>query len=283
MRIALIYSRDSYLSAIKDMLFRLPEVECTPFLLIDGVLFTQDGEQLSLHDIALWTSAYILDPNIPHQIKENIHHYFDAFAVPHLYGQTHLRHNAAHDFLVSKVLEIQDGGDDIERALVDVWTTLAHPVRVRRKENTSSNISSIHELRRQTLPHMMQGERIECVYQPKGRRLACTLVRHARGKKVYTSPLFEKITHDSGDKLSSAALSIAEKENIIRRLEKFFEHYPTFPTLHVELMYTPKGIYLMDAMPIQNIDRAHIPDTLHAIGMQPHEIITSCLTLLSTK
>jgi len=174
-------------------------------------------------------------------------------------------------------------GDDIERTLATLWTTIPHPVRLRKKDGMSQDISSIHELRRQTLPHILQGERMECIYQPKGRKLTCTLVRNARGKKVYTTPLFERISHQFQDKLSSASLSHNDKEKIIKRLEELFAHYPSVPVLHVELTQTPKGIYLMHAAPIQDVNKEQIPTPLHAVGMQSHEVLNSCFASLSTK
>lgn len=283
MRIALICWQNSSFLKIKDLLSYLPDVQIGSYEFVNNVLFSENGKQVSFHDVVMESDVYILDPKIPHFIKENLHHYFEGFSVSHIYGKSEKKENVPHDFLVSKKVQIGDIKNDIEQTLANLWTTIAHPVRVRRKESVSSDISSIHELRSQTLPHILQGEHMECVYQPKGRRLICTLVRNARGKKVYTTPLFEKISHAFSDKIFSASLSHIDKERIIKKLENLFAHYPDFPTLHIELMHTPRGIYLMHAAPIVHIDRKSIPETLHAVGMQPQEILSACLTSLSTK
>lgn len=283
MRVALIYYRHYGNFEMRDLLLRLPNTEVTSYVLQDSTLFTQEGKHITVHDIALTHDIYALDPYIPHTIKENLHHYFETYALTHLYGKTHEQKSVPHTFLLSKSLDIKATHTDIEQSLATLWTTIAHPVRVKRKEHISPDISSIHELRRQTLPYLLQGEHMECVYQPKGRKLMCTLVRNARGKKIYTTPLFEKITHTFGDKLSSASLSRNDKEKIIKKLEELFEHYPPMPTLHVELTQTPKGMYLMHAAPMRSLNGEHIPETLRAIGMQPYEVLTSCLSSLPTK
>lgn len=283
MRVALIYYRHCANFEIRDLLLSVPNTQVAIFLLLDNKLSTLDGGYITPHDIALVSDTYILDPQTPHYIKENLHHYFDTFAVAHLYGKINEQKSMPHAFLTSKILEIKETHDDVERSLATLWTTMAHPIRIKRKGHISQNISSVHELRRQALPYLLQGEHMECIYQPKGRKLTCTLVRNARGKKVYATPLFEKITHTFGDKLSSTSLSHSDKEKIIKKLEELFAHCPTIPTLHVELTHTQKGIYLMHAAPIQSLNSEHIPETLHAVGMQPYEVLTSCFASLPTK
>ena len=283
MRVAIIYYRHCTNFEIRDLLLRVPNTQVATFLLLDNKLTTLDGSHVTPHEIVFVSDAYILDPKIPHKIKENLHHYLDIFAVTYLYGKMDEQKSVPHTFLRSKTLEIKATHDDIEQSLATLWTTIAHPVRIKKGERISRDISSIHELRRQTLPHLLQGEHMECIYQPKGRKLICTLVRNARGKKVYATPLFEKISHTFSDKLSSASLSHNDKEKIIKRLEDLFAHYPTIPTLHVELTHTPKGIYLMHAAPIQSLRNECLPETLHAVGMQSSEVLASCFASLSTK
>lgn len=284
MRIALInHSYNRINPEIGDLFSRVPGVLLTQFYLEHNKLFTLDGQHTTVHDIAINNDLYVLDPDIPYQVKENLHHYFDVFSVLPVYGETHELKNMPHDFLLPKSAELQSTHSDIERALVTLWTTITHPIRVKKSGEVSRAISSVHELRKIALPHVLKGEHLECVYQPKGRKLVCTLLRNARGKKVYTTPLFEKIEHSSGSKLTSSSLSHGEKEKIIKRLEELFSHYPTTPTLHVELTHTPKGIYLMHATPLQNVNSKAIPDTLHAVGMKPYEVLSSCLASLPAK
>ena len=284
MRIAFVHSYNSQtLSQIKELFLGVPNITLSEYYFDGKMLLDTQGKHITIHDIARENNAYLLDSHIPIQIQENLHHYFDTQGVDHIFGKMDEKNNAPHDFLLAKSIGVQAIHDDFERSLATLWTTIPHPVRIRKGEKISEEISSIHELRRHALPPLSQGENIECVYQPKGRKLTCTLVRNARGKKVYTTPLFEKITHPSGVKLSSSSLSQQAKESIIVKLETLFSHYPTFPTLHVELTHTPRGLYLMHAVPIRNFTHEVIPDTLHAIGMQPREILTACLVSLSIK
>ena len=284
MRVALVhYSSIRSNSLVRELLLRVPGAEVNSFYLNHDRLFTQEGNVITVHDIAIQNDVYVLDPRIAFEIRENLHHYFEMYAVAHIYGKTHAFTVAPHGFSTSKSLEIRDTENNIEQALVSLWTTIPHPVRIKRKGEISQEISSIHELRRHTLPHMVKGEKMECIYQPKGRKLTCTLLRNTRGKKVYTTPLFEKITHTFGDKLFSSSLSHNEKEKIIKKLEELFAHYPSMPTLHVELTHTPKGIYLMHAAPLHDISPDVIPATLQAVGMHPYEVLISCLTSLPAK
>jgi hypothetical protein len=284
MRIAFVHSYNSQpIPQTKELFLSVPNIEFSEYFFDGKKLLNAQGTHVTLQDIAIENDAYLLDSHIPAQIQENIHHYFDMHGGVHVFGKTYEKKDAPHDFLLAKSMNVQAGHADLERALVTLWTGIPHPIRVRKEQKISEEISSIHELRRHALPALSQGENIECVYQPKGRKLTCTLVRNARGKKVYTTPLFEKITHPSGSKLSSSSLSHEVKENIIAKLETLFSHYPTFPTLHVELTHTPKGLYLMHAAPLQDFTKEIIPDTLHAIGMVPRELLAACLASLSTK
>lgn len=284
MRIAFVHSRnDQSLSQIEELFLSIPSMQLSEYYFTGKMLLNTQGEHTTLHDIAKENDAYLIDSLIPIQIRTNIHHYFDGQGVSHIFGKTYEAKNPPHDFLLAKSMNVEAGHSDLERALATLWTSIPHPIRVRREEKISEEVSSIHELRKHTLPSLFQGEDIECVYQPKGRKLTCTLVRNARGKKVYTTPLFEKINHTSRVKLSSSSLSAQVKEDIIAKLETLFSHYPTFPTLHVELTHTPKGLYLMHAVPVRDFTHEVIPDTLHAIGMQPRELLTACLASLSAK
>lgn len=284
MRIAFVYSlNNQFLSQIKELFLCVPNMQLLEYYFDGKKLLNAQGIHVTLHDIARGSDAYLLDSRIPTQIQENIHQYLNMQGVQHIFGKAYEKKDAPHDFLLAKSMSVHASHEDLERALATLWTNISHPIRVRREEKISEEISSIHELRRHALPPLSQGENIECVYQPKGRKLTCTMVRNARGKKVYTTPLFEKITHPSGVKLSSSSLSQQVKESIIAKLETLFSHYPTFPTLHVELTHTLKGLYLMHAVPVRDFTHEVIPDTLHAIGMLPRELLTACLTSLSTK
>ncbi len=284
MRIAFVHSgNDQSLSQIQELFLSVSGIQLSEYYFTGKILLSTQGKHTTLHDIAKENDAYLIDSLIPIQIRTNIHHYFDGQGVRHIFGRTYESKNPSHDFLLAKSMNVEAGHSDLERALVTLWTSIPHPIRVRKEEKISEEISSIHELRKHALPSLFQGENIECVYQPKGRKLTCTLVRNARGKKVYATPLFEKISHPSGVRLSSSSLSHQIKENIIAKLENLFGHYSTFPTLHVELTHTPKGLYLMHAVPVRDFTKEIIPDTLRAIGMQPTELLSACLASLSTK
>lgn len=283
MRIALIYYSHNKKFQIEEVLFSVPNATVTSFYLKHNFLHDQNGKRISIHEVAVQSDVYVLDTSIPFDIRENLHIYFETHTVKHLYGKTSNLEIVPHEFLDSKVLQIQGKHSDLERELVTLWATISHPIRVKRKGKISYEISSVHELRRIALPHLVLGENIECVYQPKGRKLTCTLVRNARGKGVYSTPLFEKVQYQSGTKLFSSSLSFTEKEKIIKKIEKLFSHYPFLPTLHVELTLTSKGIYLMHAAPLHEITKHIIPETLIAVGMRPSEVLISCLTHLPTK
>lgn len=283
MRIALIYRSQNKKFQIEEILFCVPSTSITSYYLKNNFLYNQSGKRVSLHDVATQSDIYVLDTSIPFDIRENLHVYFETYTVRHLYGKTNHVELISHDFLDPKTLKIDGKHPDLEQGIATTWTTIPHPIRVKRKGKISYEISSVHELRRIALPHLTLGENIECVYQPKGRKLTCTLIRNARGKSVYATPLFEKVQHKSGTKLFSSSLTITEKEKIIKKIENLFSHYPYIPTLHVELTLTPKGIYLMHAAPLHEITKNTIPGTLTAVGMRPSEILKSCLIHLSTK
>lgn len=283
MRIALIYQSHNKKFQIEEVLFSVPNTTVTSFYLKHNFLHDQSGKRISLHEVATQSDVYVLDTSIPFDIRENLHAYFETYTVQHLYGKTSNFEVVPHEFLDPKVLQVHGKHPDLERELVTLWTTISHPIRVKRKGKISYEISSVHELRRVALPHLALGENIECVYQPKGRKLTCTLIRNARGKAVYGTPLFEKIQSQSGTKLFSSSLSFVEKEKIIKKIEKLFSHYPFLPTLHVELTLTQKGIYLMHAAPLHEITKYAIPETLTAVGVQPSEVLMSCLMPLPAK
>lgn len=283
MRIALIYYSYNKKSQIEEVIFSIPNTIITSYHLKHNLLYTNECKKISLHEVAIQNDVYVLDTTIPFDIRENLHIYFETYAVRHLYGKMSNLEITPHGFFNSKALEVNGKHPDLERELVNLWTTISHPIRVKRKGKISHEVSSVHELRRIALPHLVSGENIECVYQPKGRKLACTLVRNARGKSVYSTPLFEKVRHHTGSKLFSSSLSFAEKEKIIKNIENLFSCYPSIPTLHVELTLTPKGIYLMHVAPLNEIGKNIIPETLTAVGMQPSEVLKSCLMHLSTK
>lgn len=283
MRIALIYYSRNKKSQIEEALFSVPNTTVTSYHLKQNLIYTNKGGTISLHEIAIQSDVYVLDEDIPFDIRENLHAYFEMYTVRHLYGKTGGIEITPHEFLDSKTLEMHGKHPDLERGIVTLWTTISHPIRVKRKGKISHEISSVHELRRVVLPHLVSGENIECVYQPKGRKLTCTLVRHARGKAVYSTPLFEKVQHQFEEELFSSPLSIAEKEKIIKKIETIFSFYPTLPTLHVELTHTPKGVYLMHAAPLHEITKRVMPKTLLAVGMQPSEVLQSCLVHVSAK
>lgn len=283
MRIALICYSQNKKFQMEEILFCVPDTTTTSYYLKHNSLYSQSGKRVSLHDVAIQSDIYVLDTSIPFDIRENLHLYFETYTVHHLYGKTSRIEVVSHEFLDPKTLKIDAKHPDLEQGLATTWMTIPHPIRVKRKGKISYEISSVHELRRIALPHLALGENIECVYQPKGRKLTCTLIRNARGKSVYTTPLFEKVQYKSGTKLFSSSLSFAEKEKIIKKIENLFFHYPHVPTLHVELTLTPKGIYLMHAAPLHEITKNTIPGTLTAVGMQPSEILKSCLMHLPTK
>lgn len=283
MRIALIYYSHNKKLQTEEILFSVPHAVVISYHLKNNILYTDQGKRISLHEVAVHSDVYVLDSTIPFDIRENLHTYFETYTVYHLYGKASDVEIAPHDFLNAKTLEVHGKHPDFERELVNLWTTISHPIRVKRKGKISQEISSVHELRRVALPHLVLGENIKCIYQPKGRKLTCTLVRNARGKTVYSTPLFEKIAHKTGNTLFSSSLSRDEKEKIIKKVENIFSHFPFLPTLHVELTLTPKGIYLMHAAPLHEITKYSIPETLTAVGMHPSEVLKSCLVSLSTE
>lgn len=283
MRIALIYYSHIKKIQTEETFLSLPDVTVTSYYLKHNILYTDKGENISLHEIAIQSDVYVLDADIPFDVRENLHVYFENYTVHHLYGKTGDVEIVPHEFLDSKAIEVHRNHSDLERELINLWTTISHPIRVKRKGKISHEVSSVHELRRIALPHLISGENIACIYQPKGRKLTCTLIRNARGKSVYSTPLFEKIKYQSKDKLFSAALSFNEKEKIIKKIEDLFSHYPSLPTLHVELTLTAKGVYLMHAAPLHEVTKETIPETLTAIGMQPSEVLRSCLIHLPAK
>lgn len=268
---------------IKELFLRVPDVEFFEYYLDNGMLFTHEGKYIPAYDVTTISDVYILDSSIPTQVQENLHYYFDMHGMVHLFGKTYIKNNSVHGLLLAKSDNVCDTNDDIERKIVSLWTSMPHPICVKKEETISEEISSIHELRRHIIPYVFQGKYVECIYQPKGRKLACTFLRNARGKKIYVTPLFEKITYHGSDKLFSASLLHEDKEKIIKKLENLFSHYPSFPVLHIELTHTPHGLYLMHATPLYNLTNEVIPGTLRAIGMQPFEILTSCISSLPTK
>ncbi len=283
MRIALIYYSQNKKTQIEEVFFSVPDTTVVLYHLKHNILYTEKGKIISLHEVATQSDVYVLDTSIPFDIRENLHIYFETYTVHHLYGKMSSLEVIPHEFLEPKTLKVDGKHHDLERELATLWTTMPHPIRVKRKGKISYEVSSVHELRRIVLPHLALGENIECVYQPKGRKLTCTLVRNARGKSIYITPLFEKVQHQSGAKLFSSTLSLVEKEKIIKKIEKLFSNHPLLPTLHIELIITPKGIYLMHMAPLHEITKYTISETLAAVGMQPSELLKSCLMHLPTK
>lgn len=281
MRVAIIkHSKKNNISKIKDIFSRVSNVEILEFFIDEGKIFTQEGERTTLQNIVETCDTYIFSTTFPHFLRENIMHYFDVHNVPHLYGKMNDRVVVSDEFLLTKSVQVDQNYQDIEHIVAKIWSTMLHPIRLKNKHLISKEIHSVSDLRIHALPRMIQGEMFECVYQPKGRNLVCTLLRNVRGKKVYTTPLFEKITQGSQEKIFSSSLSFMNKQKIIAKLEELFSHYPTIPTLHVELVHTQKGLYIVHATPLNVQTTEMLPHTLHAVGVGGHDIVASCVSIL---
>lgn len=282
MRIAFIHYNLKSSSIIKGFFAGNDSIKLSEFFLFKNRIIDENSFEILPSEIADHFDVYALDQNIPHLKKENLHHYFESHGLSNLYGAPHTFYPSSHSFLNPVIKELKNS-DNIEKSLVDVWTSIPHPVTIRRKEFVPDQVSSIHEFRLYTLPHLLRGECLECIHHPKGQTLICTAMRNTRGKEVYTTPIFEQIKTTHGSKIVTFNASDEEKQSILKNLESFFLHHPTIPTLHVELLKNKQGIYLIHATPINTLSKDLLPETLTAVGISTTDVLQACLSHTSFK
>lgn len=282
MRVAFIHYNLKKDPTIAELFLANKTAELSEFFLVKERIIDEQGQEVIPSEIVENFDVYALDPKIPYLKKENLYHYFENHGLRNLYGSSQILGFSDHGFLDPISSEIKDSGN-IEKTLVDIWTSIPHPVSIKRRDLLSAEIFSVHELRLHALTHILHGEQVECVHQPKGQKITCTLLRNVRGKEVYTTPLFEKIKSVYGLKLTTFNVSDHEKNKIVRGLESFFSNHPAIPVLHVELVKNKKGIYVTHATSIGSLSKDLVPETLRAVGLTTTDVLNCCISHLSFK
>lgn len=277
MRVAFIHHNLKNNETIETAFTSNQEVSFGEFFLLKNKIVDQDGSQVLPSEIAESFDLYALDPKIPHFRKENLQHYFDSHGLHSLFGISHTSTVAGHSFLIPTVAEIKDS-NNIEKSLVDMWVSMPHPIVIKKSGTLLREVSSIHDLRLHTLPHVLHGEYVECMHHPKGQKLVCTVMRNTRGKEVYTTPIFEKVMNGQGSKLIAFNASDEEKQRILKNLESFFVNHPTIPTLHIELLKNKQGMYLIHATTINSLSKDTLPETLSAVGIGSLDVLNACIS-----
>ncbi len=276
MRIALLsHTREQSkaISAIWNTFASISHVALSRYFVEDKIVQNEQGARLSLQDIIEASDTFLFHPDFPYHIRHNLEAYFSVHGYKHLFG-TMSQYVLPYDFLEIQKKEVINSDEDIEHTIARLWGSLLHPVAIQKKNKPYEVARTIHDFRRHALPPLVQGEKLECFFEPKGRKLVCGFGRNIRGKAIYRTPLFE-IYDAKNVRLSS--LSFPEKESILQKLEPFFAVHGSLWGLTIELIHTSKGMHISSLVPIDTTHIHNVPIPFNSVGISGQDILTSCM------